>query len=901
MFSQSLQCSGFSASSTATFPQFCNFSTAPNVGTPAYFLALNAVNEVVVATGISAQPTITATNTNAIFYLTFAPNSTTTSSSPLYVDGGSALTYNAFSNTLTVPVADIPTSLTANGSFTANGSNSIAGYAPLNSPALTGVPTSTTGLAGTSSTQIATQEFVIDSLPSLVGYIQKTGTQGGINTTLQLLNSTSIFKVLGAAPRTYLCVDAALDRVEIGELRVLYGTICQAGLGVGGSLSVYGPSNPNIDIGATTAIGKATAATGLIDDSGASDLCVINYSTDIRFAARQNVTTNMLIANNRVEINSQYLHLNNSANPYLLITPAGGAGNYFAQATTGGAFISDSAVGDMCINSRTGNIRLAAQQYPRTNMLITNTGIVCQTGNMNSGPANWNNNGGLVVNSNGLGGNNGAVSIGYNDSSNEGYIISLSPSIAWRNLSYKGVTHTFYTDASNLVVAIDTKGLLVYQGGTIMSYFGAVIAGLSGMGIGDMIFQSVSGALRFYNGTTCKVAINSDTLYADTITAFSLPSVGISRLAVGNNQAGHRNTYGKLTLNSQYTDDPATGFVIDAGDGGTPAGNYRFHLYPYVQAGAQVGYKFGTHNNGTNYESFRIQHNGDVRFAKSITYAGVPSIVFEGNGVNYYMVGYQSGYWDTGPGGAGNWRMNSIGQLHLGADFRYINIRTQPMDNPNTSLWTGGCLFTQSWTTSQTATGLNIGFNEGANWGHIVCLQPSVAWKDMYINAAYIYAFAYGNYSAVLQVGGWINVSDEREKTNIRPLKTTRSLERVLSAKTFTYNRKFYLDSSGNDLTPQEEKDKSHVGIVAQQVKESNPHCLSTFNSVNCNNEERFGVNYNDYVVHLLGAVQEQQKQIDQLVKKDLDKDATIQQLVAHVAKLTEVVNKLSSGAITPR
>jgi hypothetical protein len=286
--------------------------------------------------------------------------------------------------------------------------------------------------------------------------------------------------------------------------------------------------------------------------------------------------------------------------------------------------------------------------------------------------------------------------------------------------------------------------------------------------------------------------------------------------------------------------------------------------------------------------------------APSQLWKGIPTWFIEGTGVNIYMNSAQAGYWDVGVAGNG-WRMNANNQLALGGGSNYVNIKTPAQADARPADWAGGCLFTSNYTSYSRSAGLNIGFNDAGGYGTIICLQPSVAWRDIYLTAANIYAYSFGVYAAVLGTGGWTNVSDEREKTNIKPLKTTRSLERVLAAKTFTYNRLFHLDSSGNDLTPQEVKDKAHVGIVAQQVQESNPHCLSTFTSVNSNNEERFSVNYNDYVIHLLGAVQEQQKMIDQLVKKDTDKDATIQQLIEHVAKLTEVVNKLSTGAITPR
>jgi len=323
---------------------------------------------------------------------------------------------------------------------------------------------------------------------------------------------------------------------------------------------------------------------------------------------------------------------------------------------------------------------------------------------------------------------------------------------------------------------------------------GAAAAGLSaGYGTGDLIFYAnSSGVMRFYNGSTCKVAIGADRIYADLIQSFS-----------------------------------GTTFTMPA----------------------------------------------------DVTFGGVPSIRMAGAGVNWYMNSAQAGYWDTGPTGTG-WRMNANNQLSLGGGLYYVNIKTPAQYDARPADWGGGCLFTTNYQSSSRAAGLNVGYYETGGYGCIICLQPSVVWRDLYLSTANIYAYSFGAYAAILTPGGWTNVSDEREKTNIKPLKTTRSLERVLAAKTFTYNRLFYLDSSGNDLVPQEEKDRNHVGVVAQQVKESNPHCISKLKGEKPDSEERFGVNYNDYVVHLLGAVQEQQKMIDQLV--------------THVTNLTNQVNELT-------
>ena len=74
-----------------------------------------------------------------------------------------------------------------------------------------------------------------------------------------------------------------------------------------------------------------------------------------------------------VTVERQGLHLTSPANPYLYL--GGNApGNYIAHATTTGAFIQDSFPGDLCINSRTGDIRMGARQYNYTNFKIDDGG-----------------------------------------------------------------------------------------------------------------------------------------------------------------------------------------------------------------------------------------------------------------------------------------------------------------------------------------------------------------------------------------------------------------------------------------------------------------------------------------------------------------------------------------------
>ena len=138
------------------------------------------------------------------------------------------------------------------------------------------------------------------------------------------------------------------------------------------------------------------------------------------------------------------------------------------------------------------------------------------------------------------------------------------------------------------------------------------------------------------------------------------------------------------------------------------------------------------------------------------------------------------------------------------------------------------------------------------SYGGIISLSPGVAWSTLELEGGQINVFCYGGLAVYTTGGAWVTASDQRVKTNIKPLKTDKSLQRVLQAQTMTYN-KIHKDP----IAPDSVRKVPHVGVIAQQVKTSNPHCISTWNN---EGTEMYGVNYQDYTIHLIGAVQEQQK-----------------------------------------
>jgi hypothetical protein len=223
-----------------------------------------------------------------------------------------------------------------------------------------------------------------------------------------------------------------------------------------------------------------------------------------------------------------------------------------------------------------------------------------------------------------------------------------------------------------------------------------------------------------------------------------------------------------------------------------------------------------------------------------------------------------------------------------GAPYCNAIANSQTTGTGNIGSWSGlgftlFCNTTQP-SGSQAAYGV---VSNNFNTNFVVSLSPGVRWMDIQVWAAVHYHYVNGALAAYLVGGGWVNVSDEREKHDIHDLKTSRSLERIMACKPKYYKRKYYdTDKDGEQMTPapQAEKDAVCIGLLAQDVLQHTPHCVSGWKNDNVKETDdddgsRYGISYNDFTVHLIGAVQEQQKQIDTLQKKIVEQAGHIETL----------------------
>ena len=209
-------------------------------------------------------------------------------------------------------------------------------------------------------------------------------------------------------------------------------------------------------------------------------------------------------------------------------------------------------------------------------------------------------------------------------------------------------------------------------------------------------------------------------------------------------------------------------------------------------------------------------------------------------------------------------------------------------------------VFTTISNPSGNSPGLGIGGgpNSYTNRSCVVGLHPGIAWGELILSSGTVYTSCFGVINNYTNGGGWVFISDKRYKKDIKDIKTARSLERIMALKPKTY-KKIYPD---NPTTPvsQEARDADHIGFLAQDVQESNPHCVLEHLDDNCVCEDddgkRLGIAYGDINIHMVGAIQELKKQNDLLVKQGQEAQRAYdaqQKEIDELKKLVSEQNKL--------
>ena len=166
--------------------------------------------------------------------------------------------------------------------------------------------------------------------------------------------------------------------------------------------------------------------------------------------------------------------------------------------------------------------------------------------------------------------------------------------------------------------------------------------------------------------------------------------------------------------------------------------------------------------------------------------------------------------------------------------------------------------------------GLGISANNNTNisgptW--IIAIAPGINWLNLNLGAAQTFVHYFGTAVAVTNGSGWVNISDAREKINIRDLDTSHSLKKILQCKPKHFNRLIY--ESGTPISD-DVANKVCVGLLAQDVLEFNPGSVDTWKNdkivpSDADDGTRYSLNYHDFTIHLIGAVKEQNATISAL------------------------------------
>jgi Chaperone of endosialidase len=203
-----------------------------------------------------------------------------------------------------------------------------------------------------------------------------------------------------------------------------------------------------------------------------------------------------------------------------------------------------------------------------------------------------------------------------------------------------------------------------------------------------------------------------------------------------------------------------------------------------------------------------------------------------------------------------------------------------------------------SFGTSFTSTAPGLGFcaTTSSTAGYptwIIAIAPGINWLNLNLGAATTFVHYYGTAVAYTNGSGWNTISDEREKINIKDLDTNHSLQKILACKTKHFNRKIY---DSETPIPDEVKDEVCVGLLAQDVLEFNPGCVDTWVNDKItptpdDDGTRYSLNYHDFTIHLIGAVQEQNKTITALQSQIQEQDAKINALQSQFDELMKKIN----------
>ena len=287
----------------------------------------------------------------------------------------------------------------------------------------------------------------------------------------------------------------------------------------------------------------------------------------------------------------------------------------------------------------------------------------------------------------------------------------------------------------------------------------------------------------------------------------------------------------------------------------------------------------GSTTTNTSVLNLRIQGAGGGMVDNSISAqynssgVGTYSLAFKPQGTTVMSI--------LGSGNVGIGATTPVGALSVILDGNGIY---------NTGSWSGSYALFGPGASSTSGSAVAITYNTTGLYGSLLSLSPGVAWRTMTYSSLYHTFYVSGTQAGYIDATGFHNGSDEREKINIKNINTDKSLQRILACTPKTFQR--VMDRT-DPMISDNVKNKWHIGLIAQEVLSINPHCISEW--TNQDGDTRYGINYTDFVTHLIGSVKEIVKQSTLQEETIQTHESTIRSLQAQNATLQARMDALEA------
>jgi hypothetical protein len=263
----------------------------------------------------------------------------------------------------------------------------------------------------------------------------------------------------------------------------------------------------------------------------------------------------------------------------------------------------------------------------------------------------------------------------------------------------------------------------------------------------------------------------------------------------------------------------------------------------------------------------------EVDGSTSCTSSSTPTGFAQGNGMIYCLCqGVGAG--NAGKMGFIQWNGSAEVETMTLLPSGYVGIGTA---SPGYALHVNGTAYTNGLTTAgnngfanyaafPNASGVSFGWNKSSGTGEtnfLNCGGLGVGGFSFYNCTS---ASQTLSLIATISSSGTYTASDATLKTNIIPIKTNRSLARILALQPVAYQ---WIDQpSTNNM----------IGLLAQSTQAVNPHCVTEVAYSSDPTEQiedplrpgvmvdkpikKLAINYQDIILHLVGAIQEHEKTI---------------------------------------